>query len=100
MGHVNGVQKLSWQNVVSRVVAAALGGYGLIYAFTACVTLLLPLSKSEAALTATMLSFVLYTGAILWAFAASTPRRAWIGLLAPAAICSAIAAPLAWPLGG
>ena len=100
MSKAKGLKHISWPNVSSRVLAAALGGYGLTYAFTACVTLLLPLSKSEAVLTAAMLSFILYTGAILWAFAASTPLRAWIGLFAPAAICAAIAMPLAWPLGG
>lgn len=100
MGKANGLKQFSWANVSSRIVAAALGGYGLSYAFTACLTLLLPFSKSEAALTATMVSFILYTGAILWAFAASTPRRAWIGLVVPAAICAAIAVPLVWPLGG
>jgi hypothetical protein len=93
-------KKFSWQNVASRVAAAALGGYALTYAATACLTLLLPLSKTEAVLTAAMLSFVLYTGAILWAFGASTPARAWLGLLAPAAVCAAIAFPLARTTGG
>ncbi|WHZ21741.1 MAG: hypothetical protein OJF47_000853 [Nitrospira sp.] len=94
------VQKVSWRNVTARVLAAAFGGYGLTYAATACLTLLLPLSKIEAILTASMLSFVFYTVAILWAFAASTPQRAWIGLLVPAAACAAVAVPLARTAGG
>lgn len=94
------LKKLSWQHVASRVAAAALGGYALTYAATACLTLLLPLPKPEAVLTAAMLSFVLYTGAILWAFAASTVQQAWLGLLAPAAVCAAIALPLARTVGG
>lgn len=92
------VKPLSWTDITSRVGAAALGGYALTYAFTACLTLLLPLPKSEAILTAAMLSFLLYAGAIIGAFAAATSWRAWIGLLAPAAAFTAIAAPLAFNL--
>jgi hypothetical protein len=93
-------KKLRWQNVASRVVAAAVGGYVLTYAATACLTVLLPFPKTEAILTAAMFSFVLYTGAILWAFAAATPGRVWLGLLVPAAVCGAIALPFALSLGG
>ena len=93
-------KKLCWQNVTSRVAAAALGGYVLTYTATACLTVLLPFQKTEAILTAAMLSFAIYTGAILWAFAAATPGRAWLGLLVPAAVCGAIALPLALSLGG
>ncbi|MFY4729327.1 DUF3649 domain-containing protein [Nitrospira sp. BLG_2] len=92
-------QPLPWKQVTSRVGAAALGGYALAYAFTACLTLLLPLPKTEAILTAAMLSFLLYAGAIIWAFAAATPWRAWIGLLVPAGVFAAIAAPLALAIG-
>ncbi|MDN5941031.1 MAG: hypothetical protein L0H94_04020 [Nitrospira sp.] len=100
MGNITVLKKRSWQNVVSRVGAAVLGGYALTYAFTACLTLLLPLAKTEAVLTAAMFSFILYTGAVLWAFAASTPARAWAGLLVPAACCGAIALPLALTIHG
>lgn len=83
-------RKPVWQDVVSRVAAATVGGYLLTYAVTACATRLLPMPASEAVLTAAMASFLVFTGAILWAFAASTARRAWLGLLAPAAGCGAI----------
>ncbi|MGC4098087.1 MAG: hypothetical protein QM706_13310, partial [Nitrospira sp.] len=73
MGKKTHSKPLSWNNVASRVGAAALGGYALTYACTACLTLLLPLPKTEAILTAAMFSFLLYAGAIIWAFAAATP---------------------------
>jgi hypothetical protein len=95
MGNVSGRKKLTAQDVASRVAAAALGGYGLTYSFTTFLTLILPLPKSEAVLTAAMCSFILYAGAILWSFAAATSRHAWMGLLIPAAACAAVAAPLA-----
>jgi len=90
-------KKLSWHNVTSRVAAAVFGRYALTYATTACLTLLLPLAKSEAVLTGAMLSFVVYTGAILWAFAASTPLCAWFGLLVPTAVFAAMTASCASP---
>jgi hypothetical protein len=73
-------------SVISRVAAAALGGYALAYACTAFLSVVLPLAKSEAVLTASMASFVIYTAAILWAFAAATPIRAWYVLLIPTAL--------------
>lgn len=99
MSKRNSSTPLAWCNVASRVGAAALGGYALAYASTACLTVLLPLPKTEAVLTAAMLSFLLYAGAIIWAFAAATPWRAWLGLLAPTAVLAAITAPFVYALG-
>lgn len=99
MGRVDG-QGLGWKPILSRSAAAVLGGYALTYAVTVCLTLLLPLDRTEAMLTGAMVSFAVYTGAILWAFAASTPRRAWIGLLALTALCSAVALPFAMAIPG
>ena len=72
---------INWITVTSRVGAAAIGGYALTYACTAWLSIVLPLGKSEAVLTASMISFVIYTAAILWAFAATTPMGAWLVLL-------------------
>lgn len=77
--------------LISRILAAIAGGYALAYALAACVSLILPMARSEAVLTASMLSFAVYTAAVIWAFSAKTAKRAWIGVLAPAAICAAIA---------
>jgi hypothetical protein len=71
----------NWITVTSRVGAAAFGGYALTYACTAWLSVVLPLAKSEAVLTASMMSFLIYTAAILWAFAATTPMGAWLVLL-------------------
>ncbi|MGE7990553.1 DUF3649 domain-containing protein [Pseudomonas sp. NPDC089554] len=82
----------SWP-VLSRVLAAVLGGYAFTYAFTAALARLLPLGKGDALVIATLLSFAVYTGAMLWAFACRSAWRAWGGLL--------LAVPLAlvgfWP---
>ncbi|TLX64023.1 iron transporter [Stutzerimonas nosocomialis] len=79
--------------VVSRILAALLGGYLFTYAFTAALARLLPLGKADAVVVATLPAFLVYTLAILWAFGCRSARRAWAGL--------ALALPLAvigfWP---
>lgn len=69
----------SWP-MLSRIAAATLGGYAFTYAFTAALARLLPLGKGDALIVATLLSFAVYTGAILWAFACRSATRAWTGL--------------------
>ena len=73
--------------VFARAMAAVFGGYAFTYAFTACLARLLPLERIDALLVASLPMFVVYTLAVLWAFAARDAWRAWLGL------------PLAIPLG-
>ena len=79
------------QSVCSRVVAAIVGGYGL--ATTASIVLagVMPGPRTDAVLAAIMLSFAVYVGAILWAFAARTAWRAWQGLLGAVVVCAVLA---------
>lgn len=72
--------------VASRAIAAIGGGYALGALTAAALALWLPLSRAEAALTGTLLSFVAYVGAVMWVFAARTASRGWIGLAIPAAL--------------
>lgn len=72
--------------VLSRVVAAVIGGYALSAATAICLALLLPMARAEAVLAGTMLSFVIYVSAALWVFAAASATRAWIGLVLSAAL--------------
>jgi hypothetical protein len=75
-------------SVVSRVVAAACGGYVLINLANMALAVVLPVEQYRALLFAMQMSFVFYTLAIIWAFAARTATRAWLGL-------ALVAAPLA-----
>ncbi|SEK78404.1 Protein of unknown function [Stigmatella aurantiaca] len=74
--------------VALRVVAAALGGFALAYTATAFLSVWLPLARTDRVMFASLASFAVYTGAILYAFAARTAWRAcWVlfglsGLLA------------------
>lgn len=67
----------AWASVLSRVLAAILGGYVFSYACTAVLARLLPLAPVDALIVATLPAFIFYTLAALWAFAARDAWRAW-----------------------
>lgn len=79
--------------IVSRVLAAVFGGYAIAAASTAALALHLPLVRVDAVIAATLSSFIFYAFAVMWAFAARTAIRAWLGLLVPAALLAACALP-------
>jgi hypothetical protein len=72
--------------VASRAVAAIGGGYAVAALSTALLASLLPMAPADAVMTATMLSFTVYTCAAIWVFAARTAWHAWIGLVMPGAL--------------
>ena len=71
--------------VASRAVAAIAGGYLLAALAAAVLALGLPTSRAEAAVTGTLVSFLVYAVAVMWVFAARSAARAWLGLALPAA---------------
>ncbi|ARP75856.1 MULTISPECIES: DUF3649 domain-containing protein [Bordetella] len=70
--------------VTSRALAAILGGYAVSSAAAACLAVWLPMRRVDAVVAALMLSFVVYTCAVLWVFATRNAWRAWAGVLLPA----------------
>jgi len=66
--------------LISRIVAALLGGYALA-ALSSVAVLALPLSKPQAVLTGMLASFVIYAGAVVWVFAVRSALKAWAGLI-------------------
>ncbi len=74
----------------SRVLAAVFGGYALTSGVAVLLAAVLPLSRAEAVLTATLSAFVVYTCAVIWVFAVQDLRRVWIGMLLPAIVCGGI----------
>lgn len=77
-------------SVASRVVAAILGGYALTALATMALAIFLPMPKAEASMAATLLSFLIYTCAVIWVFATRTATRAWVGIVAPALVLGAL----------
>ena len=69
----------AWVPILSRTLAALVGGYVFTYAFTAALARVLPLDNVDSMIVASLLSFVIYTFAILWAFAARHQWSAWMG---------------------
>ncbi len=76
--------------LLSLVAAALLGGYALATAVGILLGVALPTSRGEAVLFANMLSFAIYLGAVIWVFTLRRPALAWLGLLVPSVLLSAI----------
>ncbi|MES2026383.1 MAG: DUF3649 domain-containing protein [Pseudomonadota bacterium] len=72
--------------VASRAIAAILGGYAVTALTTAVLSLVLPMARVDAVMMATLLSFTVYTCAVLWVFAARSAFHAWIGIGLPAVV--------------
>ncbi len=66
--------------LLSRIVAALLGGYALA-ALASVAALALPMDKPQAVLTGMQSSFLVYAVAVIWVFAARSALRAWTGLV-------------------
>jgi Na+/proline symporter len=81
-GRASGRRRLS---ILSRVLAAVLGGYGLAALTSVLSALFLPAARSEAVLAGILAGFAVWLVAALWVFAASSALRAWAGLALPAA---------------
>lgn len=80
--------------VLSRIVAATVGGYALAAAATVLLTVLWPLPRAQAVLAANMLSFVWYTIAVMWVFSTKSATRAWVGMVLPTALIAVLSAVL------
>lgn len=76
--------------VLSRVLAAALGGYFLTSAAISFLALTLPMPRDQAVGLATMLGFIVYAVLILWVFATRSLWRVWAWMLIPGAVFSAL----------
>lgn len=68
-------------SVLSRVIAAGLGGYILVNLSNLALSYVLPGEEYKNLLLAMMLSFVFYTLAVIWVFSVRSATRAWLGLL-------------------
>lgn len=75
--------------LLSRVLAAVLGGYLLASAWVIFCGAIFP-GGVEAVLAGVQLSFALYVAAVVWAFAPLPLGRVWRGLLIPAAALAAL----------
>lgn len=89
MASLSSTSRYRWM-VASRVLAAVVVGYALTSSATVLLALLWPLPKAEAVLAASMLSFLLYAGVIVWIFAVKRLRTVWLGLITATALCAGL----------
>lgn len=80
--------------ILSRVLAAVLGGYALIWsiaAFGMTTLVMLGVDFHDAEAGMFMLAFLIYPAVFLWAFAARSQRVVWLTLMltAPVLLLSA-----------
>ncbi len=68
-----------WE-VFGRCLIAIFGGYVFTIALSIFLTQVLPVAKSSAVMTANLLSFAIYTIAIIWVFSVKEFRQLWWGL--------------------
>ncbi len=75
-----------WLGVLSRTLAAILGGYALAATCSMFFAVALPIARGQAVLTGMLVAIALCACAALWAFATRTALRAWVGIALPAAL--------------
>lgn len=85
--------------IASRALAAIFDGYAVSALFCAAAGLTLVQtgsSRLDAVMTATMLAFVVYAIAVIYAFRARSASRVWVGMAVAAALMGGLAFALGW----
>ena len=67
--------------VISRFFAAIVGGYTFTAVFTALLSIILPLKKSDAVLLSISLTILVYSCVFIWVFAVKSLPKIWITIL-------------------
>lgn len=71
-----------WRDVTARAIAAVPLNYGVTSALTMLLARLLPGGPQQASIGATLLSFLIFAGLAMTAFAVRSVSRLWMGLIA------------------
>lgn len=76
--------------VASRVLAAIVGGYAVAALVSGALAVVLPMTRAEATVTATLTSFIVYAVAVMGVSAARSAVRAWLWLAGFAALAGGV----------
>ncbi len=76
------MQALRYLPLMSRCVAAIVGGY-VVAALFSIAALRLPNEPAEAAMLGMVYSFLVYAAVVIWVFAVRSAKRAWLGVVIP-----------------
>lgn len=69
--------------VALRILLAVGGGYACTVTSAVFLVKALPLTRSDAVVISALLTFTIFTLAVIWVFAARSLQRAALGLLLP-----------------
>ncbi|HWV60114.1 MAG TPA: hypothetical protein VN034_05645 [Sphingopyxis sp.] len=78
-----------WRDIAARALAAVPLNYAVTTALTMLIARLLPGGGAQASIAATMLSFVIFAGLAMTAFAVRSVAKLWIGLVAAGLVAGA-----------
>ncbi|MGC4071951.1 MAG: hypothetical protein QM760_05445 [Nibricoccus sp.] len=78
--------------IASRALAAIAGGYAVAAGTNVALTLALKNTgpKEDVIMLATMPSFLVWAGAVIWVFTARTAVRAWLGVAVPGVVVAMV----------
>lgn len=78
--------------IASRALAAIAGGYALAAGTNVALALALKNTgpKEDVIMLATMPSFLVWAGAVIWVFTVRTAGRAWAGVATPGVLLAAV----------
>ena len=75
-------------SVLSRSIAAIVGGYVFSNLLAVLTSYLLPMQTADSVLLSLQLSFLFYSIVIIWVFSTKTAGKAWLGLFIACAMSS------------
>ncbi len=75
-------------SVLSRTIAAIIGGYVLSNLLAVLISYLLPMQTADSVLLSLQLSFLFYSIVIIFVFSTKTAGKAWLGLFIACAMSS------------
>ncbi|MFY0640475.1 MAG: DUF3649 domain-containing protein [Bermanella sp.] len=67
--------------VLSRAIAAIVGGYALSNILAIFISYVLPMPTADSVLLSLQLTFLFYSLVIIWVFSTKTASKAWLGIL-------------------
>lgn len=75
-------------SLLSRTIAAIVGGYVFSNLLAVLTSYLLPMQTADSVLLSLQLSFLFYSIVIIWVFSTKTAGKAWLGLFIACAMSS------------
>ena len=76
--------------VLSRLIAAIIGGYILSNLLSVSLSYMLPGSPADGVMTGMVVSFAVYAAVVVWVYSVKSLLQVWQNLLITSAVCAII----------